>query len=80
MSAKDKNKTSAPGGDRQQEIDRLEKEVDELRSLAKTAGADAEVTRNVAYSSRNVAAISQGHVLPGRPSAPGRPKIDITGR
>jgi hypothetical protein len=26
------------------------------------------VTRNVAYSSRNVAAISQGHVLPGTPS------------
>ena len=45
MSAKDKNKTSAPGGDRQQEIDRLEKEVEELRGLAKTAGADAEVER-----------------------------------
>jgi len=45
MSAKDKNKPGAPGGDRQQEIDRLEKEVEELRGLAKTAGADAEVER-----------------------------------
>ena len=40
----------------------------------------ASVTRNVAYSSRNVPAISQGHVLPGTPSAPGRPKSAITGR
>src|SRR5271154_2058417 len=45
MTTKDKNKPGPPAGDRQQEIDRLEKEVDELRSLAKTAGADAEVER-----------------------------------
>src|SRR5277367_3800868 len=44
MSTADKKK-AAPGGDRQQEIDRLEKEVEELRGLAKSAGADAEVER-----------------------------------
>jgi hypothetical protein len=40
----------------------------------------ASVTRNVAYSSKNVPAMSQGHVLPGSPSAPGRPKSAMTGR
>jgi acetyl-CoA carboxylase carboxyl transferase subunit alpha len=45
MSAKDRNKPGSPGGERQQEIDRLEKEVEELRGLAATAGADAEVER-----------------------------------
>jgi acetyl-CoA carboxylase carboxyl transferase subunit alpha len=45
MNAKDKNKPGPPGGERQQEIDRLEKEVDELRGLAGNTGADAEVER-----------------------------------
>lgn len=44
MSTADKKKAAA-GGERQQEIDRLEKEVDELRTLAGNAGADAEVER-----------------------------------
>src|SRR5271168_3498991 len=44
MSTADKKKAAA-GGERQQEIDRLEKEVDELRTLAGNSGADAEVER-----------------------------------
>ena len=49
-------------------------------AAAPPAARGPSVTRNVAYSSRNVAAISQGHVLPGTPSAPGSPKSAITGR
>jgi acetyl-CoA carboxylase carboxyl transferase subunit alpha len=45
MTAKGKSQSGAPTGERQQEIDRLEKEVDELRGLAGNAGADAEVQR-----------------------------------
>jgi acetyl-CoA carboxylase carboxyl transferase subunit alpha len=46
MTSKDKTKSGQTPGDRQQEIDRLEKEVDELRGLAAgNAKADAEVER-----------------------------------
>src|SRR5258708_9050655 len=45
MTAKDKGSAGSPGGERQQEIDRLEKEVNELRSLAGNSVADAEVER-----------------------------------
>jgi acetyl-CoA carboxylase carboxyl transferase subunit alpha len=46
MSAKDKAKTGSPAGERQQEIDRLEKEVEELRGMAAgNVKADAEVER-----------------------------------
>ena len=45
MTTKDKSKTAPAGNERQQEIDRLEKEVDELRTLAGNTGADAEVER-----------------------------------
>src|SRR5271155_434527 len=45
MSTADKKKTTSAGGERQQEIDRLEKEVDELRTLAGNTGADAEGER-----------------------------------
>jgi acetyl-CoA carboxylase carboxyl transferase subunit alpha len=45
MTAKEKNKSGQAGGERQQEIDRLEKEVDELRGLAGNSVADAEVER-----------------------------------
>jgi acetyl-CoA carboxylase carboxyl transferase subunit alpha len=46
MTSKDKTKAGQVPGDRQQEIDRLEKEVDELRGLAAgNAKADAEVER-----------------------------------
>ena len=44
---KDKRKTAATiePGDRQKEIERLEKDVEELRHLANTAGAEAELER-----------------------------------
>ena len=45
MSAKDKVKSIAPATERQQEIDRLEKDVEDLRSLAGNADADAELER-----------------------------------
>src|SRR4029077_19792910 len=51
MSAKDKTKTAASRqnhskeSDRQKEIERLEKDVEELRHLAGDADADAEVRR-----------------------------------
>src|SRR5271163_969455 len=45
MTAKDKMKLGPPPGDRQQEIDRLEKEVEELRGLGGNSVADAEVER-----------------------------------
>jgi acetyl-CoA carboxylase carboxyl transferase subunit alpha len=46
MTTKDKMRTSRAGGERQQEIDRLEKEVEELRGLAGgNAKADEEVDR-----------------------------------
>ena len=45
MTAKDKTQPGSPAGERQQEIDRLEKEVNELRGLAGNAVADAEVER-----------------------------------
>jgi acetyl-CoA carboxylase carboxyl transferase subunit alpha len=45
MSAKQINKEGKPRGERQEEIDRLEREVDELRSLASDESADAEVER-----------------------------------
>src|ERR1700730_10249885 len=45
MSAKERNKPGAPPLDRQKEIDRLEKDVEELRHLAGDAGADAELER-----------------------------------
>ena len=51
-----------------------------LRRPPSSVAVRVGVTRNVAYSSRNVATMSQGHVLPGRPSAPGRPNSAITGR
>src|SRR5713226_9661869 len=45
MSRKDRNKTIAPPVDRQKEIERLEKDVEELRHLAGDADADAELER-----------------------------------
>jgi acetyl-CoA carboxylase carboxyl transferase subunit alpha len=45
MSRKDRNKTGAPPLDRQREIERLEKDVEELRHLAGDADADAELER-----------------------------------
>jgi acetyl-CoA carboxylase carboxyl transferase subunit alpha len=45
MSAKQKGGSLAPPGDRQREIDRLEKDVEELRHLAGDADADAELER-----------------------------------
>lgn len=45
MSAKDKEKKGAPTNERQKEIDRLEKDVEELRHLSGDAGADAELER-----------------------------------
>jgi acetyl-CoA carboxylase carboxyl transferase subunit alpha len=45
MATKNKAVSSAPGAERQQEIDRLEREVEELRGLAVNAAADAEVER-----------------------------------
>jgi len=45
MTAKNTGKSGQPGGERQQEIDRLEKDVEELRGLAGNSVADAEVQR-----------------------------------
>jgi acetyl-CoA carboxylase carboxyl transferase subunit alpha len=45
MSAKQINREAKPRGERQEEIDRLEREVEELRSLAIDETADAEVER-----------------------------------
>jgi acetyl-CoA carboxylase carboxyl transferase subunit alpha len=45
MSAKQINREAKPRGERQEEIDRLEREVEELRSLASDETADAEVER-----------------------------------
>jgi acetyl-CoA carboxylase carboxyl transferase subunit alpha len=45
MSAKQNNREAKPRGERQEEIDRLEREVEELRSLASDETADAEVER-----------------------------------
>ena len=45
MSAKQNNQEAKPRGERQEEIDRLEREVEELRSLASDETADAEVER-----------------------------------
>jgi acetyl-CoA carboxylase carboxyl transferase subunit alpha len=45
MSAKQIAKDARPRGERQEEIDRLEREVEELRSLASDETADAEVER-----------------------------------
>ncbi len=47
MPSKDKRKpaVAAAPGDRQKEIDRLEKDVEELRHLANNAGAEAELER-----------------------------------
>jgi len=45
MSPKSKNKSGAPVADRQKEIDRLEKDVEELRQLAGDEEADAELRR-----------------------------------
>ena len=45
MSAREKNKVEAPSLDRQKEIERLEKDVEELRHLAGDADADAELER-----------------------------------
>jgi acetyl-CoA carboxylase carboxyl transferase subunit alpha len=45
MSAKQINRDAKPRGERQEEIDRLEREVEELRSLASDETADAEVER-----------------------------------
>ena len=45
MSAREKNKMEAPSLDRQKEIERLEKDVEELRHLAGDADADAELER-----------------------------------
>jgi len=43
MSAKEKNKRVAPFPDREKEIERLEKDVEELRHLAGSEGANAEL-------------------------------------
>jgi acetyl-CoA carboxylase carboxyl transferase subunit alpha len=45
MASKDKNKVASQPGDRQREIDRLEKDVEELRHLANSATAEAELER-----------------------------------
>ena len=46
MASKSKSKTAVePSGERQRQIDRLEKDVEELRQLAGTVDADAEVER-----------------------------------
>src|ERR1700755_466928 len=47
MTNKDKNKPKAApeAGDRQREIDRLEKDVEELRHMANSPGAEAELER-----------------------------------
>jgi acetyl-CoA carboxylase carboxyl transferase subunit alpha len=45
MTAKNKAAVGAPAGERQQEIDRLEREVNELRGMTANAAADAEVER-----------------------------------
>jgi acetyl-CoA carboxylase carboxyl transferase subunit alpha len=45
VSAKEKNKLVAPPLDRQKEIERLEKDVEELRHLAGDVDADAELER-----------------------------------
>lgn len=45
MSAKDKVKSVVPATERQQEIERLEKDVEELRHLAGDASADTELER-----------------------------------
>jgi acetyl-CoA carboxylase carboxyl transferase subunit alpha len=45
MSAKQTNREAKPRGERQEEIDRLEREVEELRSLASDETADAELER-----------------------------------
>ena len=45
MNSKTKNKSGAPAAERQKEIDRLEKDVEELRQLAGDEEADAELRR-----------------------------------
>ena len=45
MKAKEKHKTAAPLSDRQKEIERLEKDVEELRQLGGNEDADAELER-----------------------------------
>jgi acetyl-CoA carboxylase carboxyl transferase subunit alpha len=45
MASKDKRKITLEPGDRQREIDRLEKDVEELRHLANSPGAEAELER-----------------------------------
>ena len=45
MKAREKHKTAAPLSDRQKEIERLEKDVEELRQLAGNEDADAELER-----------------------------------
>jgi acetyl-CoA carboxylase carboxyl transferase subunit alpha len=45
MASKDKRKITLAPGDRQREIDRLEKDVEELRHLANSPGAEAELER-----------------------------------
>jgi acetyl-CoA carboxylase carboxyl transferase subunit alpha len=45
MTPKNKAAVGAPAGERQQEIDRLEREVNELRGMTANAAADAEVER-----------------------------------
>jgi acetyl-CoA carboxylase carboxyl transferase subunit alpha len=45
MKSKDKTKSTVPQADRQSEIDRLEKDVEELRQLAGNEEADAELER-----------------------------------
>jgi len=45
MTPKNKSKVAVEPGSRQREIDRLERDVDELRQLAGTADADAELER-----------------------------------
>jgi acetyl-CoA carboxylase carboxyl transferase subunit alpha len=46
MASKSKSKTAVePSGERQRQIDRLEKDVEELRQLAGTVDADAELER-----------------------------------
>jgi acetyl-CoA carboxylase carboxyl transferase subunit alpha len=45
VSSEEKEKANAPAIDRQREIDRLEKDVEELRRLAGDAEADAELDR-----------------------------------
>jgi acetyl-CoA carboxylase carboxyl transferase subunit alpha len=45
MASKDKHKVTSVPGDRQREIDRLEKDVEELRHLATSATAEVELER-----------------------------------